>query len=168
MIIQLPIKFRLCVEDDLPALEWMGLHTTQREIIRSTFEAQKRGDAAMLLAISGGFPVGQAWLDFTRGGGSKRPLLWAIRVFPPLQGSGLGRALMRRAEALAQSRGAGEIELGVEWDNEGARRFYERLGYEPSGKCVEEVKFMFEGQPMEMTVDQQIMRKQLRSPERAQ
>jgi ribosomal protein S18 acetylase RimI-like enzyme len=167
MIVQLPVEFRLCAEDDLRALEWMGLHSTQREIIRDTFDAQKRGDSLMLLAISGGFPVGQVWLDFNRDGGAKRPLLWAMRVFPPLQGRGIGGALIRRAEALAQSRGAEEIELGVEWDNEGARRFYERLGYQPCGSSREEVKFMFEGQPMEMTVDQQIMRKRLRSPESA-
>jgi GNAT superfamily N-acetyltransferase len=167
MIVQLPVEFRLCAEEDLPALEWMGLHTTQREIIRATFDAQQRRDALMLLAISGGYPVGQVWLDFARAGGAKRPLLWAMRVFPPLQRRGIGAALMRRAEALAQSRGAAEIELGVEWDNHGARRFYDRLGYEPCGSSREEVKFMFEDRPMEMTVDQQIMRKRLRSPEPA-
>lgn len=162
MIVQLPIEFRLCVEDDLPALEWMGLHTREREIIRSTFDAQERGDSLMLLAVAGGFPVGQVWLDFARSGGAKRPLLWAIRVFPPLQGRGIGSALMRRAEALAKARGAEEVELGVECDNEGARRFYERLGYEPAGCANEEVSFMFEGRPMQMSVDQQLMRKRLR------
>ena len=167
MILQLSIEFRLCTEDDLPALEWMGLHTTQREIIRSVFEEQQRGEALMLLAISAGFPVGQVWLDFARAGGVKRPLLWAMRVFPPLQGRGLGSGLMRRAEALASARGAEEIELGVEWDNEKARRFYESLGYDPIGNSVEEVKFMFQGQPMQMTVDQQIMRKRLPSLEQA-
>jgi hypothetical protein len=91
MIVQLPVEFRLCEESDLPALEWMGLHTTQREIIRSTFEAQQRSDALMLLAIAGGFPVGQVWLDFARSGGTERPLLWAMRVFPsaPRAGPGL-------------------------------------------------------------------------------
>lgn len=168
MIVELPVEFRLCVEDDLPALEWMGLHTTQREIIRSVFEAQRRGDALMLLAISGGFPVGQVWLDFARAGGRGRPLLWAMRVFPPLQGRGIGAQLMRRAEALAEGLGAEEIQLGVEWDNDGARRFYERLGYRPAGASVEKVSFMFERHPMNMTVDQQIMRKRLRSPEQAQ
>jgi GNAT superfamily N-acetyltransferase len=167
VIVQVPVEFRLCTEEDLSALEWMGLHTTQREIIRATFDAQQCGDALMLLAISGGFPVGQVWLDFAREGGAKRPLLWAMRVFPPLQCRGIGGALMRRAEALAQSRGAEEIELGVERENEGARRFYERLGYQPAGSSIEEVKFMFEGQPMQMTVDQQVMRKRLHSPEQA-
>jgi GNAT superfamily N-acetyltransferase len=167
MIVQLSVEFRLCAEDDLPALEWMGLYTLQREIIRSAFEAQQRGEALMLLAISGGFPVGQVWLDFTRGGGVKRPLLWAMRVFPPLQGRGLGSGLMRRAEALAASRGAEEIELGVERDNEDARRFYERFGYHSVGSSVDEVKFMFEGHPMQMTVDKQIMRKRLASLEQA-
>lgn len=166
MIVQLPIEFRLCTEHDLEALEWMGLHTREREIIRDTFEAQERGEALMLLAVAGGFPVGQAWLDFTRAGGTRRPLLWSVRVFPPLRGRGLGSALMRRAEALAEARGADEIDVGVVRDNDGGRRFYEQLGYEPAGIACEEVHFMFEGEPMHMTMDQEMLRKRLRSRER--
>jgi GNAT superfamily N-acetyltransferase len=167
MIIQLPVEFRLCVEDDLPAIEWMGLHTTQREIIRSVFDAQQRGEALMLLAVANGFPVGQVWLDFAREGGTRRPLLWAMRVFPSLQGRGLGSALMRRAERLAEARGATEIELGVEWDDEPAQHFYDRIGYVPAGSRREQVDFMFEGLAIRMDVDQQIRRKRLQMTEDA-
>lgn len=157
MLIELDIRFRLAVEDDLPALEWMGLFTRQREIIADAFAAQRAGDGAMLLAIAGGFPVGQAWLDFT----PEHPRIWAVRVFPPLQGAGLGGALMTEAEALAEARGAEAVEVGVEWDNAGARRFYDRLGYRPVGAERERVDYAFEGYDMVMEIDQQILRKAL-------
>ena len=159
MLIELDISFRLAVEDDLPALEWMGLFTRQREIIAGAFAAQQAGDGAMLLAVAGGFPVGQAWLDFAREGRPERPRIWAVRVFPPLQGAGLGGALMAEAEALAEARGAEAVEVGVEWDNAGARRFYDRLGYRPVGAARERVDYAFEGYAMTMDIDQQILRK---------
>jgi ribosomal protein S18 acetylase RimI-like enzyme len=44
--------------------------------------------------------------------------------------SGLGRALMGRAERWAQARGAADVELTVYDFNEAAIAFYESLGYE--------------------------------------
>jgi ribosomal protein S18 acetylase RimI-like enzyme len=157
VLIELDIHFRLAIEDDLPALEWMGLFTRQREIIAGAFEAQQEGDGAMLFAIAGEFPIGQAWLDFA----PEHPRIWAVRIFPPLQGAGLGGALMAEAEALAEARGADAVEVGVEWDNAGARRFYDRLGYRPVGAARERVDYAFEGYDMVMDIDQQILRKEL-------
>jgi diamine N-acetyltransferase len=42
---------------------------------------------------------------------------------------GVGKALMRRAEEWASSRGAASVELNVYEFNRGARAFYRRLGY---------------------------------------
>lgn len=159
------MRFRLCRQDDLRALEWMGLHTYQREVIEGAFAAQQRGEAAMLLGIAGGFPVAQAWIDFAGRGSRHRPVIWAVRVFPPLQGSGLGRRLMRRAEALAAGRGAREIELGAEWDNPRARGFYRRLGYRPVGARTDFERYSFEGHPFEAVFRQEILRKTLPGPE---
>jgi ribosomal protein S18 acetylase RimI-like enzyme len=44
--------------------------------------------------------------------------------------SGLGRALMGRAEQWAQAKGAADVELNVYEFNESAIAFYESLGYE--------------------------------------
>lgn len=164
--IEIPVRFRLCREDDLPALEWMGLHTRQREIIEGAFAAQRRGEAAMLLVEAGGYPVAQAWIDFAERGSPDRPRLWAVRVFPPLQGAGLGEMLMERAERLAAERGAREVELGVEFDNPDARRFYRRLGYRPAGSRTEVERYSFEGYPLEDVLRQEIMRKDLRAEAR--
>jgi GNAT superfamily N-acetyltransferase len=47
-----------------------------------------------------------------------------------MQGKGIGRALMSRAEQWARGRGASDIELSVYFFNQKAVRFYTELGYE--------------------------------------
>ena len=160
--LQITVRFRLCREEDLRAIEWMGLHTREREIIEGAFAAQQGGQGLMLLAEAAGFPVAQAWIDFAENGSPDCPHLWAVRVFPPLQGAGLGALLMAEAERRLAERGARQVTLGVEWHNDGARRFYERLGYLPSGTMHEVVDYAFEGYPMRLDLDQQILRKDLR------
>lgn len=119
---------RPCTEDDLPALEWMGLYAPHRRIIRETFQAQERGEALMLLAVSSGFPIGQVWIDFARKG-ANGAVLWAVRTFYPLQGAGIGRQMVRKAESLLRERGVRRAELEVEHGNHDALRFYQRLGW---------------------------------------
>lgn len=58
-------------------------------------------------------------------------------------GAGIGPALMDWAIAEARRRNAGEIILSVYVDNERARRFYERYGFEEIGRYV----FMVGEQP---------------------
>lgn len=159
--IAISVCLRLCRKEDLPAVEWMGLHTREREIIAEAFAAQERGEQLMLLADANGFPIGQAWLDFARRGSERCPRLWAVRVFPPLQRAGLGEKLMREAERLAAAHGARQVELGVERINPAARRFYRRLGYVPVGSEREVVRYSFEGCPLSMELDQEILRKEL-------
>jgi GNAT superfamily N-acetyltransferase len=127
------LQLRRCRENDLRALEWMGLYTRHRNIIQDTFRQQQAGRALMLLAVSSGFPLAQAWLDFGHRGSVRRPLLWAVRVFPPLQGHGIGAWIISAAEKAARARGARDIQLGVEPENTPALRLYERLGYRAVG-----------------------------------
>ncbi|MGC9467116.1 MAG: GNAT family N-acetyltransferase [Anaerolineae bacterium] len=51
-------------------------------------------------------------------------------VVPDARGGGLGRQLMASAEQWAHERGIDRVELNVFEFNEGARAFYEKLGYE--------------------------------------
>ena len=53
----------------------------------------------------------------------------SISVAPAARGSGLGAALMRRAEEQAVAMGKRRMSLNVIGENEGAIRLYERLGY---------------------------------------
>jgi GNAT superfamily N-acetyltransferase len=123
----------VCREQDLTALEWLGLHSGQRCIIAQTFASQLRGEGLMLLAMANDFPLAQGWLDFRQRGTRDRPRLWAFRVFPPLRGAGIGTWMMAAIERVAKARGASQLEVGVEAHNMGARRLYERLGYRLCG-----------------------------------
>lgn len=127
--VPLAVRVRRCRADDLPQLEWFGLFTHHREIIHDAFARQRAGDNVMLVGDANGFPVAQAWIDLARLRAERVGLLWAVRVFPALQGLGLGTRLIAAAELVLRRLGYAAAEMGVEKDNPGARRLYERLGY---------------------------------------
>jgi GNAT superfamily N-acetyltransferase len=54
----------------------------------------------------------------------------SLFVHPRLRRTGVGRALMERAQQWAVAQGASEVELTVYDFNDIARAFYERLGYD--------------------------------------
>jgi len=54
-----------------------------------------------------------------------------IYVVPRRRGEGIGSALLAEAEAALADAGAGVVALETMADNEAARRFYRRHGYEP-------------------------------------
>ncbi len=164
--IQVQLLYRLCTEADLPALEWMGLFTTHRQIIRTTFEKQRQGIAWMILATASDFPIAQVWIDAAERGSSSRPRLWAMRVFPPLQGVGIGTELMLHTESFARGQGARELEVGVEPDNAGARLFYQRLGYRRVGQVVEVAEHQMKGEIPRTRIEQELLRKSLRPADR--
>lgn len=56
-----------------------------------------------------------------------------VVVRPDWRGRGLGEALMRRLEDRARAAGSVKLTLDAYAVNLGARRFYERLGYDPRG-----------------------------------
>ncbi|MFP5517969.1 MAG: N-acetyltransferase family protein [Alphaproteobacteria bacterium] len=158
----LPVTIRPAREDDLPTLEWYGLHTPHREIITGAFHLQERGDGAMLLADVNGFPVGQICIDFLRKRPSGRATLWALRVFQPFRRLGLGVRLVRAAERLVVQRGVPFAELGVDRDNPEVLPFYERLGYEHCGR--ERGQFLYhtpEGRLVRVAIDQWLLQKRM-------
>lgn len=59
-------------------------------------------------------------------------VMW-VCVAPEAQGKGVGAALMDRAEAIARERGLGLLTLYVAATNDGAKRFYQRLGMSHEG-----------------------------------
>jgi ribosomal protein S18 acetylase RimI-like enzyme len=127
--VRLDVVIRPCREADLPALEWFGLFTPHRPLIRSVFEQQERGDALMLVAEVNGASSGQLWVDLAQRRSEHVAEIWAVRVMPCLQGHGIGARLVAAAETTLLERGYRRVELTVEIDNPGARRVYERLGY---------------------------------------
>ena len=66
--------------------------------------------------------------------------------------SGIGTALMVKAERVAAARGHGRIGIGHSIDNEAARRLYEGLGYRDAGFPPTRVRgsIMIRGEPIDI------------------
>ena len=73
------------------------------------------------------------------------PVIWDRRVLhiddlcvdEAMRGQGIGERLMEGVFALARARGITQIELNVWECNEGARRFYERMGFATQKRGLE-------------------------------
>lgn len=85
----------------------------------------------VIVLLSGDPAVGLAVLTL-------RPNVWydgpvalldELYVAPAVRGRGLGAALLGAAEDTARDAGAELLEINVDGDDTGARRFYERHGY---------------------------------------
>src|SRR5947199_8043616 len=99
-------------------------------VLSSRLESLLAGGDVIAL-LSGGPPVGVALMTL-------RPNVWhpgpvalldELYVTPEMRGHGIGSALLRAAEAMVGQRGAELLEINVDGDDTGARRFYERHGY---------------------------------------
>ena len=162
LVIPLVVRIRECAEADLPHLEWFGSFAHHREIFAEAYARQGRGENLMLVADARGFPVGQAWVDLQKRKAESVGVLWAVRVLPLLQGLGIGSILIRAAARRLRERGYRAAELGVEKDNAGARRLYERLGYQLVGELREGYGYTApDGVAVRHVVDQWILRKAL-------
>lgn len=56
-----------------------------------------------------------------------------------IRGGGIGRALYEAARELAQKLGCHNVTLNVWRGNDGAEKFYEKLGLRPQKTCMEEI-----------------------------
>ena len=158
----LQITIRLCTEADLPNLEWFGMFTEHREIIRSAFDRQALGDTEMLVADANNFPVGQVWIDYARKRDENCSLLWAVRVLPALQRTGIGARLIRAAENMIRQRTVVSVEVEIERNNSKARHFYERLGYQFTSTASDSYSYITpDGVPMTVPLDLWIFRKKI-------
>lgn len=108
-----------------------------RQFHESSWALQERDEALYLLAWRDGACVGNVTLLFRSRYDDVRRTLGD---FPELnglgtrrRGEGIGTALIREAERLAQQRGATQVGLAVTLDNPRARGLYERLGYRDWG-----------------------------------
>jgi len=102
---------------------WFGLFTRRRSALLAGGDviALLTGDPAVAVAVLTLRP--NVCYD------GPVALLDELYVTPQLRGRGLGSALLAAAEAKTR-RGGGELlEINVDGDDTGARRFYERHGY---------------------------------------
>lgn len=134
MALQMQAVFRFADHRDLPKLEWHGEYTHFRRVFQNAYEDQQAGRRLLLLADVNNYPIGQIFIqldsfdDFGRGG--KRSYLYSLRVMDAFQRKGIGTALVREAERILTERGFTAVSIAAAKDNPGARRLYERLGYQ--------------------------------------
>lgn len=132
---------RLLTPDDIDALLPLveALHTSDGD----PFDPQRTVDALRLVlshpeygvvhvaVASGtivGYVVGSLGLSIEAGG--RFLLIDELYVSPAWRGRGLARALLASLLPYAQSHHCRVVELEVGWENDRARMWYERLGFE--------------------------------------
>lgn len=90
----------------------------------------------MFIAVQGDRVVGFA---STRAETTDTVEVSGVIVLQEMTGSGIGRKLLHAAIEASAGYGFTEMTVNTETDNDGARRFYERHGFEPVGTSVEMV-----------------------------
>jgi GNAT superfamily N-acetyltransferase len=127
------MEIRPATWDDVEQLiEQLGGSPAAQHHVRERWGVQERDEGVYLLAYDDGI-VGQTMVlrhsRYPEVVAAVDPVeINALHAF--VRGRGVGTALIKAAEDLAIGWGRAAIGLGVGPENEGARRLYERLGYE--------------------------------------
>ncbi len=159
--VTMPMRIRAVRAADLPKLEWFGSLAHWRDVNRRTFNDHQQGLRLMFVADLHSFPVGQVVIDVSS---HEFAYLYALRVLEPFQGLGVGTRLISMGDQVARGHGFRQIHLAVEKSNTGARRLYERMGYEIFTQRVDVWSYVDQhGQTNWVHEDVYGMRKQLDS-----
>ncbi len=106
------------------------MHAFHRHYAEATVNAAKP-DEAVFLAEYDGTRAGVVHVLETESGltGETQGYIATLAVSDKVAGRGIGRKLMEAAESWCRERGLNIIALDVFAQNDGARDFYDRLGY---------------------------------------
>ncbi|MAS36123.1 MAG: hypothetical protein CL610_19105 [Anaerolineaceae bacterium] len=137
MDLHMPITLRLATADDLPKLEWYGQYRHFRNLFRRTFREQQLGRRLMLIADANTFPIGHIFIQIERDSKQSRTrhaYFYSFRVMEMFRGRGIGTSLLFEAENRALEYGLTRATIAAAKMNAGARRLYERQGYQIYGE----------------------------------
>jgi [ribosomal protein S18]-alanine N-acetyltransferase len=97
------------------------------------FEPALVRDHVALVAEEEGEAVGTAYANLSS---PHFGYVFGVYTIPGARGRGIGRALMRAIAQLLREQGREYVVLSVDTPNEGARAFYERLGFEDASRML--------------------------------
>jgi len=130
---------RADIEDVVALYEASGLDASGSHSAASLDAAWRRlheWNARVLLALDDTRPVGTLTLfvlPLLAHGGAPAALVEDVVVHPDVQGRGIGRALMRRAMAIARDAGCYKLALSSNAKREAAHAFYDKLAFRRHG-----------------------------------
>jgi ribosomal protein S18 acetylase RimI-like enzyme len=131
------ISIRRAGEEDIEVLrrlwdEFNG-EATYTPYPGSGFDAAFVRDFVALVAEEAGEIVGTLYANLST---PHFGYVFGVYTRPEARGRGVGRALMRAIAELLREEGRGYVVLSVDTPNEGARAFYERLGFEDASRML--------------------------------
>lgn len=116
---------------DLPLIAWSG-SGAHLENVALQLARVSTGEVEYLAVFVHGHPVSKGGVDFARE--ANAGTVWQLATHSRLEGLGLATTLIHELEARVVARGVTNIRLGIEPENERARRLYEHLGYRTIGE----------------------------------
>lgn len=131
---QVGVTVRELRESDNLALEWHG-GPDLRSFYQNQWFSHQSGLATVLIADCEGQPAGQAAIYWQgKPTHPDLPDVQSLRVHPNHRGQGIGTQLLAAAEELVRQRGFSRICISAGVENHGARRLYERFGFQEIGQ----------------------------------
>ena len=134
MVDVLQFRIRPAERADLTELEWDGQYKHFRRVYQQAMQEAERGNRLLLVAEADEEIIGQIFIAFentwkNRFRGQRTAYLHSFRVKPAYRNQGIGRSLLKRAEAEIISHGFGRSVISVAKENTDALRLYEKHGY---------------------------------------
>ena len=117
---------------DLADLAWSGNPAHLRSVAAALYRAAQGLEDYLVVRAPGGQPVAKMRVDYTSE--DDTGVFSQLATIGPLQGLGIATMLIGAGEQRVRARGMAFAALGVEDNNPGARRLYERLGYQAAGQ----------------------------------
>ena len=119
--------------EELPLLFRLHEYKNHADMLRRNAELLRGGKADFFVLFNGSEPIGELRAayeaDDERAVRGTRAYLYAFRVLERYRGRGLGTSLMTHVLAALKAAGYTEFTVGVEDENDGAKRLYERFGF---------------------------------------